>query len=146
MREHAANMLRVVRGAGKPHYLGRQCVEIVDAFHAYREAHGHWPPAELISQTLDVYREPNWERFPDEAEGSRAREGVIRGALQIAASRLLEQRAQISAGEHEMHDGMRRHEKWRDDRLANRRAEEKAATAKASPTRRKRVLKTRSKS
>jgi hypothetical protein len=40
LRDLAANILRVVRGAGKPYDLGRQAVEFANALVAYREAAG----------------------------------------------------------------------------------------------------------
>ena len=53
LRELAANMLRMVRGAGKPSLMTKQLVECPDAMTAYKEAHGSLPPAKLIQHMLD---------------------------------------------------------------------------------------------
>jgi hypothetical protein len=56
LRELAANLLRVVRGAGKPYALSRQMSDVLDGFATYREAVGHWPPSEAITQILEITR------------------------------------------------------------------------------------------
>ena len=43
LRELAANILRVVRGAGNSYEIAGQCVAVIEAFHRYREKVGHWP-------------------------------------------------------------------------------------------------------
>lgn len=105
--ELAANVLRVSRGAGRPYSVGNECLAVVQAIQAYREAAGQWPPSELIASALDFTGPSRDGKMSDEARAAEyARERIIRGAMQFAASSLLGQRTQISAGESEMRAGI----------------------------------------
>jgi hypothetical protein len=50
--ELAANIIRVVRGAGKPVELMRQADEFLNAVVAYREAVGYYPDPTLFANAL----------------------------------------------------------------------------------------------
>lgn len=145
LRDLTANLIRVTRGAGKPYEIGVQCARIVEVFEAYHDAFGSWPSSDWASSVLDVGEEIDFERFPDEVDRHYAEERIIRGSLQIAASRLLRQRTQEAAGDTELHRGLRAHRKAWDDMLAKREAERKAAEAAARVVAKpkKRVLKPR---
>lgn len=52
--ELAANILRSVRGAGKPDLIGRQAQSLADAMVAYRDVAGQFPGDEALGATLDI--------------------------------------------------------------------------------------------
>jgi len=54
LKRLAANVLRIVRGAGRPEELGRQCAEVVKAYRDYHDALGEWPSSFLISDILPL--------------------------------------------------------------------------------------------
>lgn len=112
-----SNLLRVVRGAGKPHEIGSQAVALVEALVGYRGAVGTFPPADEMSGFLDVDYDREMLAQCSERERVRvyAQERVMRSALQIAASRLIGQGTQEAAGDYEMHGGIREFEAIREE-------------------------------
>src|SRR5262245_54650182 len=54
LRELTANLMRIVRGAGKPYDVGEQLVAALSAFKDYREAVGEWPSQYEISEALSI--------------------------------------------------------------------------------------------
>jgi len=116
LRELGANMLRVIRGAGRPAILGTQCQTLVDVMAAYREAVGHWPPSEEIVAALAIERPEYFDRLSDrEKDRYFGERQIVRGALQAAAAGLLGQRTQERAGEHEMYGGVNEIERVREE-------------------------------
>jgi hypothetical protein len=130
IRETAANMLRIVRGAGKPYELLVQMKKTIDSAIKYQELHSHWPEisnylqiedehhrhmeraqkGELDKATFDLWREDGtFERM-------MAENTIMRGAFQTVASQLIGQRTQQTAGEQELHDGLRHWLRIRDER------------------------------
>jgi hypothetical protein len=95
----AANLIRVVRGAGKSYQVGRDMAAGVRAYERYHQAYGHWPPSWEVSGILRLERA--------EYDDDRATYTICRGALQIVASALLGQRPQRAAGETEVAEGIR---------------------------------------
>jgi hypothetical protein len=59
LRDLLSNLLRVTRGAGKPHLIGEQAASLVLAFQDYRKVVGLWPASDEIARTL---RRPVHER------------------------------------------------------------------------------------
>jgi hypothetical protein len=103
LREMTANLLRVIRGAGKPYEIGQQAAALVEALVKYRDVTGAWP--DDLSEVLSI------ERDMDNLEGHQldradAEQRVISGALQVAASRLIGQTAHASVGSCEMYEGI----------------------------------------
>lgn len=138
LRELAANVLRVVRGAGRPYELDRQAIAFAEACEAYREAVGHYPASEGLGAALHVREilEPGkWGE--QEHEFAEAREAMIRGGLQIAASRLLGQPTQERAGESELFDGGRQYAAYCETQRKEWARERRRPPAKR-PSRRKR--------
>lgn len=109
LRDMTANLLRIVRGAGKPYEIVRQTDELVQALVAYQRAVGHWPPSHELADILSIDRNEEWRSQLKSSELSRlyAEERIVRGALQKAASRLIGQTTQERAGESEIYDGLR---------------------------------------
>lgn len=133
VRELAANLLRVVRGAGRASELGRQADQFLAACEAYREVVGHYPPSEDLGAALHVHEMPEPGKLAEhEYEFAAARESMVRGGLQIAASRLLGQSTQERAGESELFDGGRQYAALREER--RKEAERERLAPKAAPT------------
>lgn len=109
LRNLAANILRVVRGAGKPDEFGEQMIKVVHAMFEYRDVVGHVPQADALRGALDINAsDVLLENISDdEAEKLDAKQEIIRGALQIAASRLLGQSTQESTGSNELIAGVK---------------------------------------
>src|SRR6185312_10180354 len=109
LRDITANLLRVVRGAGKPYEIVRQTSALVEALVAYQKAVGHWPPSHELAGMLSFERDEQWQSRVSGSALARiyAQERVVRGALQIVASRLIGQTTQERAGDSEMYDGIR---------------------------------------
>lgn len=140
IREVAANMLRIVRGAGKPHELLLQMKKAIDTAVKFEEVHGHWPH-DVIANVLQIQSEDE-KRYDDLREGrltqadiDRWREDgnvgrmlaehtILRGALQTIASDLVYQPTQKCAGERELDSGIR---DWIRNREEQRRKEQEAA-------------------
>lgn len=118
LRELASNIIRVVRGAGISSRIAQQAQSLIDAMAAYRETVGHWPSAEELDEALDIeVPSENRDRMNEIGlEISYATQAAIRGALQIAASRLVNQRPREAAGEAEMHQGISDLERAREQR------------------------------
>ncbi|EUB95566.1 hypothetical protein PMI07_002054 [Rhizobium sp. CF080] len=137
--ELAANIIRVVRGAGKPEQILHQCSDVVNAAVEYRDAAGRLPsPATLASAILlerEVidYNDSFW------AARQIAYRRIVRGSLQVAASKLLGQRLQIDRGEDEIDESIQELEHLREEIRRKRAAEQRAMRPKISP--RKRTLK-----
>jgi len=116
LRELAANLMRIVRGDGKPWEVGQQAQELVNTLVAYREACGHMPDPDEITAALSI--EDKAGGLSDVAlDRLDARDTIVRGCLQIAASELLSQNTQLAAGWHEMHEGIRNLEDVRERKL-----------------------------
>ena len=137
LRDLTANLLRIVRGAGSPYSIGQQVPALIAALTSYRDAVGHWPRAQDVTEMLSIDRNHEWRQdVPDSVlDRVDAKEQIVRGALQQAASRLVDQRMQERAGESEMHDGIRNLEAARE----KGRKERKAAYAPTPPTRKPRL-------
>ena len=142
VRELAANLIRVVRGAGRPDDIVDHAVAFTKAMVDYQEAVGSWPSGHDLSVSLSIRQDGEWKRQLDDDELDRllAEGHVIRGALQIAASRLLCQTTQERAGDTQMGDGVRQLERLnaelqRKNRVATRAASTRAAKPKRATIR-----------
>lgn len=113
-RELAANVLRVVRGAGKSYELIGQAANLAVLSQQYFEVAGVWPHPEIAEAI--ALPERRWLSGLDEAElliqlGLHA---ATRGALQLAASEIVGQRTQARAGESELFEGITSVERGRE--------------------------------
>lgn len=108
VRDLASNLMRVVRGAGKPHDIFRQAHTLAEAFVRYHEATGLVVAADELSTMLSIEGDPQFADHFSGLERDRLDAGqcVIQGALQVAASRLLNQKTQETVGQQEMFEGM----------------------------------------
>jgi hypothetical protein len=138
LRDLAANILRTVRGAGKPHAILSDAQALIDAALSYREEAGNFPASEEIGKALDIDTPgERLDQLSPEAEAIvTARETIVHGALQVAASRLLEQRPQEAAGDTEMHEGVEALQVAREDRRKKLVAQQQSRNPSPPPRRR----------
>lgn len=109
-----ANLLRIVRGAGKGYEVASDAVRLVAAMEGFRTAFGHWPEDDRFSSVLAVR---DTDRFYEDGQGRHdAIETIVSGSLRLAAARLLGQKLQISAGEREVEEGLRTYDAWLQER------------------------------
>lgn len=120
LRELAANLIRIVRGAGDPDQLPDQLVQTLKFYEKHVKATGGVPKPKVVRKMLDpeeaMIEARPWTEItnPEEiealnrsgmAERQEAEELMRKGGLQITASMLLGQHTQSIAGEHEMYRG-----------------------------------------
>lgn len=134
LRALAANMLRVIRGAGKAYDLAREMNSCLKAFQAYYDAHNVWPDSFRLQKALDFDPDEYSRLKPDMGEAGmeqwqieRAENEVCRAALQVAASKLIEQRLQERQGHNDLYSAIRLLEESRAKRRARYAAEAKPA-------------------
>jgi hypothetical protein len=103
-RKAIGNLLRVMRGAGRPHNLADDIIELALAIQRAGQHTNAWYIGEAIGDVLhDAFR------VACEKEGwTLATDEIVRGSLQRCASMMLHQNAQTSAGEREMISGVER--------------------------------------
>jgi hypothetical protein len=136
LQEMTANLMRISRGGGKPQELVRHVEMFAGALVAYHEGTGEAVPAEEFAAALSVSTDPEFvAQFPGpEGERLDAIDTIIHGALQVAASRLLQQRTHETVGSGEMHEGIRAlrriHDEARKEARAATRAQKPAAARK----------------
>jgi hypothetical protein len=156
IRETAANMLRIIRGAGKPYELLMQMKKTIDSAIKFQEIHGYWPndvmanELRLQDETDDclergrsgalalehIYRWTKDGTF----EQMSAEHTLYRGVLQIIASRMIGQNTQERAGDSEFHQGLRELEEIREKRRRKYMEEQRAsrpAPRRTAPKKRK---------
>ena len=131
----AANIIRVARGAGKPHEIILQCNEVVKTAIDFRDKTGDMPANYSVSNTLRLREEELTEYESFNSQRRLAMEQMMSGALQVAASRMLGQRLQVDQGEKEMQSAYRDLENLYEERRKQREAELRAARAKPAPKR-----------
>lgn len=132
LRNLTANLLRIIRGAGKPHEIVEQSARLTQALVEYQEAVGHWPPSHELSEMLSIDHPGEWRSQSNSSERDflEATECIVRGALQKAASRLIGQLTQERAGGRELYDGVRDLENARAEMRRERGRERVAAPAR----------------
>jgi hypothetical protein len=107
-REMAANLLRVMRGHGRPSYLPQQIINLSDLI---LEASKYSVAGPIFMEMEQALQSALPDYFSERE--SQAHEGTIAsGALQFLASRLVEQRAQEAAGRREIAEGIRERERY----------------------------------
>lgn len=100
----AANILRVIRGAGRPEEICMQIINTAARLKDFKSDHGYGPSSNEVFDMLYLLRAyRNGEPLKDRAIADHT---IICGALQIAASTLLGQNTQASAGHREMYEGL----------------------------------------
>lgn len=102
-----ANLIRLTRGTGKPYEVIDQLNKLIDALGEYREAHGYLPGPEFSDMLVQAVDMDLLSRLDEvNRREYRATHTIVRGALQMAASQMLGQQTQKSAGLSELYDGI----------------------------------------
>jgi hypothetical protein len=117
--EAAANMLRIIRGAGKPDELIVQVNEFLLAAIRYKDKVGRWPSGEVFAEILAIKRDADEIRVEDRTEEDRdrmyesgrmdrmyAEQTIKAGVLRTIAAQLLGQDLQERHGKKELSDGI----------------------------------------
>jgi hypothetical protein len=132
-------MLRVIRGAGRPWEIGSQAQALIESMAEYHGMVGRFPSSEEVASALNIERDPEWmarastkDRLFDDAKQT-----VIHGALQIAASRLLGQNTQEAAGRQEFFSGFTDLERIREENRKSAQAGPKTNRGRANGAARK---------
>ena len=116
LRDLAANLMRVARGAGKPYEIGKQCVAVIQTMQSYRDLIGFYPGSGELSEMLNLKQfDRDYGLRGSQLEWGLAEQKMVRGALQMAASTLVEQNTQYSAGNSELFEGLAVIEKIREE-------------------------------
>jgi hypothetical protein len=110
LKDLTANLIRVVRGAGKPEMIFKQVDGFVEAYATFFDDTGEAPDPALL-RGLIAMPEPNWD--DDRLDEVLSEQALIRHSLQVVASGLLEQRTQRETAMNKFHDTLRRIEERR---------------------------------
>jgi hypothetical protein len=133
--ELAANIIRVVRGAGRPYEIILQCDKVVKAEIAVHNQAGRMPSDYSVATALLLEREEIDDYHSFRGGKKLAMRRMVRGGLQFTASSLLGQPLQIKQGEREMDDAFDELERLYEELRKKREAEARAARARAAPRR-----------
>ena len=136
LRQMAANLLRIVRGAGKGYDLLDEMIACVKAFQEFRSAHGHWPESHAIQSALE-FDEPSPaldapDSHWDEWGVKSAELDVCRASLRIAAARILGQKLQEDHGHNDLRSAVDALERAREKRRARFTAQYPSSTVQNS--------------
>jgi hypothetical protein len=132
----SANIMRVARGTGRADEIPEQIFACANAILEYREVAGRNPGDQELADMLRVGRDfENFDWRASDAEMTIGTDEILRGILQVVASRMLGQRTQESAGRREMFDGIRRIEQYREANRRQRQAEPPFSSRQKSPGR-----------
>lgn len=143
LRELAANIIRVVRGAGRPDDIIDQCNEVLKAAIEYHDKTQRFVPYHSVAAALRLEREEIDDYHSYFGQRKLAIRRMVKGSLQIAASSLLKQLTQIHMGESELDDGYRELESLCEERRKQREAEARASRVAATPKRKSTAKKAR---
>lgn len=133
-REFAANLLRVMRGAGRPFDLPQQIINLSESILEVSKTARAWAVSSAIEETLQSAVPGGFDAHEhEECTGM-----IVSGALQLLASRLVHQRAQEAAGEREMASGIKEQERYFErEREKFRKEQEAWIAARRKPTKSK---------
>ncbi|MEO1148362.1 MAG: hypothetical protein AAFY26_22515 [Cyanobacteria bacterium J06638_22] len=112
LRNLAANLMRIARGSGKLHEVEAQVMDLANELAKHRELTSHGVSPHIYQQALLFDPEIRADD-KDIADRRRARATIVQGALQFAASEMLDQNTFRSKGDEEISEGVRLYEAWR---------------------------------
>ena len=129
-----ANLLRILRGSGKPYEIGAQVADVLVAMESYHKAIGRWPDPSEARQALSLRK-----RRLNHPDGSvrhekDAKAAIIRAALQAAASVLLDQAAQLTQADRELSEGITQILALREEERRPRAAERAHSNSRPQPS------------
>lgn len=131
----SANIIRVVRGAGRPYDVILQCSDVLQAALEVKEKTGRVPSDAAVANTLMLKHEEVTEYESFRSQRKLAMEQMISGALRVAAARMLDQRLQIDHGEKEMQSAYLSLDRVYEELRKKREVEAKKRRAKTAPRR-----------
>lgn len=134
LRNMAANLLRIIRGAGKSYDLPNNLVDCLDAYRAFEAAHGHFPDEHTVITALDP-DEGNKKILGDDStdlewslwEIAASEDAITMASLQIVASMLVHQRLQETRARNDLNQSIRAMDRYRAQMQALRAAKTKPA-------------------
>ena len=108
LRRLAANIIGIVRGAGKPLELGRDVDAFTAALGAFEGAAGGHPKAWELAAMLRVDLDPKSSAPGSEEDmvEQYAQHVIVQASLQLAAARLLRRDAEAAAAYEELHKAL----------------------------------------
>jgi hypothetical protein len=115
----AANLMRVVRGAGNPNLITQHVEDFTEAYIFWEDAYKRLPD-ESVFQELLKFPEPDLGLSEGHLEAAMLEHTICSEALQIVASTLLGQRVQRDKASADLHRSIR-HELVRRARLEKER-------------------------
>lgn len=106
LRELAANIMRITRGAGRPEYLIDHLVAVLEAISQYQSVAGGNPSGHDYYKILDLDRFHTEGFLEARGDWDYAIRDMVEGGLQHAASELLGQGTQQAAGRRQIFEGL----------------------------------------
>ena len=108
LRVLAANIIGIVRGAGKPLELSRDVDGFTAALGAFEGATGAHPKAWELAAMLRVDLDPKSSALGREEDlvEQYAQHAIVQASLQLAATRLLRREAEAAAAHGELHKAL----------------------------------------
>jgi hypothetical protein len=107
LRRLTANLIDIVRGAGKPLELSRDVDVFTAALEGFERGVGEHPKAWEYADMLRVTLEPEDHPTSQEEMAERyAQHAVLQGSLLLAAARLLGQEAEAAAAYAGLHEAL----------------------------------------
>jgi len=107
LRRLTANLIDIVRGAGKPLELRRDVEAFTAALEGFERVMGEQPKAWEFADMLRVHLEPEDNPTSEEEMAERyARHAILQGSLLLAATRLLGQEAEAAAAYAGLHQAL----------------------------------------
>jgi hypothetical protein len=107
LRRLTANLIDIVRGAGKPLELGRDVDAFTAALEGFERVVGEHPKAWEYADMLRVALEPVVHPTSEEEMAEHyAQHAVLQGSLLLAATRLLGQEAEAAAAYAGLHKAL----------------------------------------
>ena len=104
----AANIIGIVRGAGKPLELSRDVDAFTAALGAFEGTTGEHPKAWELAEMLRVGLDPKSSAPSSEEDmvEQYAQHAIVQASLQLAAARLLKREAEAAAAHGELHKAL----------------------------------------
>ena len=115
LRGLAANFFRIARGGGKLYEVEAQVMKLAALLAEHRKITSHGVSPHIFDEALSFDPEVSKED-KEVAEIQRVRSQIVRGALQLAASEILDQNTSKHMGEEELYEGQVRWEELRKNR------------------------------
>jgi len=129
LRDLTANLMRVTRRAGKPHRVEADIRALADLLDEYRALTGRGLSSSCYISVLDLdHKLP--DDIPIKSNADHAVDSMVLGALQVAASKLVDQPMQEQRGRDQLIPGT---VEWENRAVKPKRGQRNARKPKAWP-------------